>query len=26
MNERMKLYEAEGFEYKVVKIQLGEDT
>lgn len=26
MNERMKLYEAEGFEHKVVKIQLGEDT
>jgi superfamily II DNA or RNA helicase len=25
MNERMKLYEAEGFEYKLVKIQLGED-
>ena len=26
MNERMKLYEAEGFDYKVVKIQLGEDA
>jgi superfamily II DNA or RNA helicase len=26
MNERMKLYEAEGFEHKLVKIQLGEDT
>ena len=26
MNERMKLYEAEGFDHKVVKIQLGEDT
>jgi hypothetical protein len=25
MNERMKLYEAEGFEYRLVKIQLGED-
>lgn len=26
MNERMRLYEAEGFEYKLVRIQLGEDT
>lgn len=26
MNERMRLYEAEGFEHKLVKIQLGEDT
>jgi len=26
MNERMKLYEAEGFEHKLVKIQLGEDA
>jgi len=25
MNERMKLYEAEGFEYRLVKITLGED-
>jgi len=26
MNERMRLYEAEGFEHKLVKIQLGEDA
>jgi superfamily II DNA or RNA helicase len=26
MNERMKLYETEGFEYRLVKIQLGEDA
>lgn len=26
MNERMKLYDAEGFEHKLLKIQLGEDT
>jgi superfamily II DNA or RNA helicase len=25
MNERMRLYEAEGFDHKLVKIQLGED-
>jgi superfamily II DNA or RNA helicase len=25
MNERMRLYEAEGFDYKAVRIQLGED-
>jgi superfamily II DNA or RNA helicase len=26
MNERMRLYEAEGFEHKLVRVQLGEDT
>lgn len=26
MNERMKLYESEGFNHKLIKIQLGEDT
>lgn len=25
MNERMKLYDAEGFDYKLLKVQLGED-
>jgi hypothetical protein len=25
MNERMRLYEAEGFDHKLIRIQLGED-